>query len=53
MLYSRAAKNQQIDSKFFRKLPDLESGSQFQMNKYLVDIEVRSLKCSMALVQKD
>ncbi len=41
VLYSREAKNSQVDSKFFRVIPDLSAGSQFQMNKFLVDVEVR------------
>ena len=41
ILYARSAKTNQIDSKFFRVKPDMESGSQFQLNKFLVEIEVR------------
>jgi hypothetical protein len=46
LLYTREAKSQQIDSKMFRIMVDLEPGSRFQLNRYLVEIEVSHLSFS-------
>ena len=44
ILYAQSTRAECLDSKFFRTLPDLNSGEQFRMNKFIVEIDKRRLE---------